>query len=892
MFVTNDTAHITAKLSSLESFFSSIEEFYKDQQHSLRRPRQSLGKPFQPSLSYFEKSRSLFGTYQTSSRSFASLVLVFLCTGPVLVSAKHPLFAVAAEANRANSGSRGRGYGGRVVGQKQKSLSAFASFIQSSPQDLNTLSISIILGAALIVCWILYKQFKRQSKLRKRRRKSQANSSASTSSSALFKVASAASYFMSLVSDTVSGTLEMASASARDAYNTASSTIGEIGEIVVTTTGLGSHLLVGEEGIDLNAELEDDLDEVDPEKLEARQQALQRQLKMSKIGGIFNEGNTCFMNSVIQSLASLDSLDGFLDDLQKFESVSKTGPSIVLRKLINDINTKSLAKHTYSTNDLVRSMGKHSSRWMSYDQEDAQEYFQQVLSFLERDVKTTLSPDEKEKPRILSPFDGETAIRVGCLKCGEMEGIRQEVMSSVGLSLTASSPEFVDLLDLFGEYSVLETIPGVECYRCSLIALEQNIIQRLGKQEPGEDGEVAQPLPDILRKSFETRLEEIQKALTVPVIDEKQYKALQPQKIKELGDKSKQVMFARPTAHVLAIHINRSVFDPMTGYIRKNLSPVSFAEELDLAPYVVQDVKDPKNFDPRTPMVAAGIRKPVEDHDFSDVTDEEDEVDDQLVERSGVQSPSVQSENTSLAASPVFSSAFVSTTPSSVDTDYESAQSGESDQTLVNDDDDNDHHHEGSGSHHLASSDVGGVGSGDSVADKSLLYHLKSVIVHYGSHNFGHYICYRKCRHGLWWRVSDQTVAQVDVQQVLSAQGVFMLFYEKDGEHELRLECVKAAKLEERRKKKEAEANSSLETVVVVGDVEPTSDDVAEKLEELKGQDDHSDKDEEKEEDDGEATTTATENGGSGTKKHAAGARRKCGHKGTKKKGVKSCKRR
>lgn len=885
MFVTDDTAHITAKLSSLDSFFSSIEDFYKDQQHSLPRPRLSLYRTFLPGLSYFKESQGLFSTYQTSSRSFASLVLVLLCTGPVLVLAKHSSFAVAAEANRANSGSRGRGYGGRVVGQKQKSLSAFASFIQSSPQDLNSVSISIILGAALIVCWILYKQFKRQSKLSKRRRKSQANSSASSSSSTLFKVASAASYFMSLVSDTVSGTLEMASASARDAYNTASSTIGEIGEMVATTTGLGSHLLVGEDGIDLNAELDDDLDEVDPEKLEARQQALQRQLKMSKIGGIFNEGNTCFMNSVIQSLASLDSLDGFLDDLQEAESVSKTGPSIVLRKLINDINTKSLAKHTYSTNDLVRSMGKHSSRWMSYDQEDAQEYFQQVLSFLERDVKTTLSPDEKEKPRILSPFDGETAIRVGCLKCGEMEGIRQEVMSSVGLSLTASSPEFVDLLDLFGEYSVLETIPGVECYRCSLIALEQNIIKRLGKQEPGEDGEAAQPLPEILRKSFETRLEEIQKALTVPVIDEKQYKALQPQKIKELGDKSKQVMFARPTARVLAIHINRSVFDPMTGYIRKNLSPVSFAEELDLAPYVVQDVKDPKNFDPRTPMVAAGVRKPAEDHDFSDVTDEEDEVDDLPVERSDVQSPSVQSESTSLAASPVLSSTFVSTTPSSVDTDYESAQSGESDQTLVNDDDDTEHH-ESSGSHHLASTSLG---SAQSVADKSLLYHLKSVIVHYGSHNFGHYICYRKCRHGLWWRVSDQTVAQVDVQQVLSAQGVFMLFYEKDGERELRLERVKAAKLEERLKKKEAEANATSEMVVVVGDVEPSSNGITEKIEEAEEDD---------EEDDGEATTTATDNGGSSSsggssaKRQGSGARRKGSHKGTKKKGVKSSKRR
>lgn len=60
-----------------------------------------------------------------------------------------------------------------------------------------------------------------------------------------------------------------------------------------------------------------------------------------------------------------------------------------------------------------------------------------------------------------------------------------------------------------------------------------------------------------------------------------------------------------------------------------------------------------------------------------------------------------------------------------------------------------------------------------------LTYSLRSVIVHYGTHNYGHYIAYRKYR-GVWWRISDESVYIVDEAEVLSTPGVFMLFYEYD----------------------------------------------------------------------------------------------------------------
>ncbi|KAH6626339.1 hypothetical protein B0J18DRAFT_138294 [Chaetomium sp. MPI-SDFR-AT-0129] len=98
------------------------------------------------------------------------------------------------------------------------------------------------------------------------------------------------------------------------------------------------------------------------------------------------------------------------------------------------------------------------------------------------------------------------------------------------------------------------------------------------------------------------------------------------------------------------------------------------------------------------------------------------------------------------------------------------------------------------------------------------IYELRAVVTHHGSHQNGHYICYRKHpfssppgmgkraeAHGLseandtdldgdidleestpghdvqqtqWWRLSDETVSIVDERTVLSQGGVFMLFYD------------------------------------------------------------------------------------------------------------------
>lgn len=75
--------------------------------------------------------------------------------------------------------------------------------------------------------------------------------------------------------------------------------------------------------------------------------------------------------------------------------------------------------------------------------------------------------------------------------------------------------------------------------------------------------------------------------------------------------------------------------------------------------------------------------------------------------------------------------------------------------------------------------------------DSGKMYDLRAVITHYGRHENGHYICYRRSPNGSksddnkgvesstpWWRLSDEDVTEVDEDTVLAQGGVFMLFYE------------------------------------------------------------------------------------------------------------------
>ncbi|KAJ3377786.1 Ubiquitin carboxyl-terminal hydrolase 36 [Lobulomyces angularis] len=58
------------------------------------------------------------------------------------------------------------------------------------------------------------------------------------------------------------------------------------------------------------------------------------------------------------------------------------------------------------------------------------------------------------------------------------------------------------------------------------------------------------------------------------------------------------------------------------------------------------------------------------------------------------------------------------------------------------------------------------------------IYKLYSVLVHSGgSMHSGHYYSFVKNSNGIWYRMDDESVSQVSLQQVLNQKGAYMLFY-------------------------------------------------------------------------------------------------------------------
>ena len=89
-----------------------------------------------------------------------------------------------------------------------------------------------------------------------------------------------------------------------------------------------------------------------------------------------------------------------------------------------------------------------------------------------------------------------------------------------------------------------------------------------------------------------------------------------------------------------------------------------------------------------------------------------------------------------------------------------------------------------------------------SAPEPAYIYKLKAVVAHAGTHNYGHYVCYRQSLNSSksalaaradsssakqWWRISDETVSTAKQAEVLSQRGAFMLFYElQENSHRLR----------------------------------------------------------------------------------------------------------
>lgn len=414
--------------------------------------------------------------------------------------------------------------------------------------------------------------------------------------------------------------------------------------------------------------------------------------------GLGNWDNSCYQNSVLQGLASLDSLSEYLTT-PSVDSGMTEGPTRPdmkmaesLRGLIATLNDPENNGQRIWTPATLKNMS-------SWQQQDAQEYFSKVLEEIDKEVSKVAGMVKKSRGfesddsatngsgtmQFRNPLEGLIAQRVGCTSCGYSEGLSMIPFNCLTVPLgRARESGIAECLD---EYTNLEEIEGVECGRCTLLKTKALFSKLKERNQDSPDSAVY--------KNVSERLAFITEALEDDDYTEKtlSQKCMITSKNRVSSVKTRQAVIARPPKS-LVVHFNRSVFNELTGELSKNTAQVRFPKTLDLGPWCLGSsgaIKDTVTeewlLNPSEPMIAS-------------------------------------SRSTSRVHGPI--------------------------------------------------------------------YELRAVVTHYGRHENGHYICYKK--HPVlshqedddseapikqqWWRLSDDDVMKVSEENVLAQGGVFMLFFD------------------------------------------------------------------------------------------------------------------
>ena len=121
----------------------------------------------------------------------------------------------------------------------------------------------------------------------------------------------------------------------------------------------------------------------------------------SKIGGLPNIGNTCFMNSILQCLFASPKLNEYFlsglyaDDINTKTSKTKGKIANAYAKLVKSAKSGSVTRSYVS--DFKSCLGRVNSQFLGFGQQDSQEFLRCALDYLSADLnKITTKPKYKE----------------------------------------------------------------------------------------------------------------------------------------------------------------------------------------------------------------------------------------------------------------------------------------------------------------------------------------------------------------------------------------------------------------------------------------------------------------------------------------------------------------
>ncbi|RIB10375.1 hypothetical protein C2G38_2106248 [Gigaspora rosea] len=342
----------------------------------------------------------------------------------------------------------------------------------------------------------------------------------------------------------------------------------------------------------------------------------------SYVYGLFNQGNNiCFLNAVLQSLASLKNLRTYLR--KKLESIANHDERLVTYALyttLEKLNEPLTSQDSFNPTTIVWALqAANVKRLINRQQQDAHELFQLLSESLSVEDEISRRPKslfDVDTIKLLTknttnttinltsgrnPLIGLTACRISCMKCGYCGPIRHSSFDNISIPLPKQN--VVTLETLLKTYSGIEFIDEYNCPHCSLSETLAVIEKQL----------------TISDKKHLNKLEAdkkiVKEALATDVdLDDSKLELKIAKLIRMNLPATKQTMFAK-LPEVMAIHFSRSIY-LQNGMTLKNSCRVLFPEFIDLAQYTTTGYlatmpSEPLSSPPASPTTTSPALSPI-----------------------------------------------------------------------------------------------------------------------------------------------------------------------------------------------------------------------------------------------------------------------------------------